>query len=833
MLPFTSDSTTHFKTKVFTLNGHGKLLLFKEGEHLFYRTGLLVIVKPLQIPSLFPLNDVFTYPIKISIKLPIFKINSFDSYLLIFIMDLDLSNCPKKDYDPFLKSSLKFHKQKFELLKKNISLKDFECKVLSNKQLLDFSFGKVSKSLKKYSYKLEFQKEVDLFRNVIFSNNKIKKLDYKRDSIIPEAKIILGKTISNKEIGVDSHVLFLTGQKEFRRSIISIFVNYFTQKEQFNIVILDFGLQPTFNKTISRQFQFNDIFFDPFSFKDSFVPSQRALFISHLTFIGKFILRLNDRQIALLEEKLTFYLQQEEKYSWNSFLSFVQDEISEEIVSSTQNVGSLMTDASTSDFISSLKSVDAPIKSNDFESLLNKLRYLDYLFAKADKTSLQDIFFKSHLDILSLSTTPDLKSLSFYLFNLFYSLNETIYKDFIFMFLDIDSILFDKFNDFDATWIHPDLKESLFDSSDIFPAKKLFNMLNTRVYSSYISNVPVTLVSKETKNCIDKLQFLHNYFILESPSLQRPEFFKLLPPKEQQSFNLPPIESFMVIPKLIFNPPKEYSYRQLYALFDIDYKLLSKLVKAKYLSKHKRFYIVGESSLQLKQIIIDFLSYQPSLSIEENDMLIKFSDPGTFNVFFKKDFSYSGNIEALCIRLLANQFINHQLNPFLLYQFLSFKKQVIDEKQLLFFLIVSIQMPIQTPSHESNKILESTGSSMNAINSDSLNGLSAESSSSNSPKIEIMHDYFSNSKSVLNEPEMQNPINLTSVEENPRKEQQYPSNVQSIIDIINKRINDVLPDKHIIFPVQPIFLIMKFLDSDTIDLINADIQNLLNITNLK
>ena len=156
MLSFSSDSTKTFQTKVFSLNGHGKILLFKEDQLLFYRSGLLVTVRPLQLPSLFPLNDLIHHPSKVSLKVPVFKHNKIDSFLAIFVLDTDLSDCPKQNFDPFLKSSLKFHVQQLDLLRKNISLKDYECRVLSINLLVDFSFGSVSRSLKNFGYSLEF-----------------------------------------------------------------------------------------------------------------------------------------------------------------------------------------------------------------------------------------------------------------------------------------------------------------------------------------------------------------------------------------------------------------------------------------------------------------------------------------------------------------------------------------------------------------------------------------------------------------------------------------------------------------------------------------------------
>ena len=822
MSPYSFDIGTNFKFKVFSINSQRKVLLFKHSEDLYYRSCVLVAVRPLQIPSLFPIIDLFSHPTKLTLTTPIFKHHNLDSYLVFFFIDLDLFDCPRTDYDPFLKSSLKFHKQQLDLLLRHIALKDYETKILTFQQVLDLSLGIIPNSVLKYAYTMNYQKEVEIFRNVLFSNNKIPKLDYRHDSIIPISKIVLGKTIANKDIGIDSQAVFLTGQKEIRRLIISKIVDYYSNLEDYHLVIFDFGLDVNLGNTFSRQFHFDDILFDPFTFSEDKFSSQHALFISHLSFIGKNILSLNDRQISILEEKLSIYLQFEHQYTWNSFINFVQDETTAPEISITTPTGisSFSDDVSKTDFTASLKSIEPIVKSNDLETLLNKLRYLDYLFAKADRTSLSDIFFKTHIDLFSITSTPDLKCLSFYLFNLFYSLNRTKYSKFIFMFLDIDSLLFDRFTEFNISWLHPDLKHSLFDSSDIYTVKKVFSMIPTRIYGSYISNTPFSFLSKNTKDCIEKLQFLHGYLVLEGPTLQRPEFFKLNSVESEIVFNLPELPLFSYLPQIMFSRKIEFSYQELIAYFNFNHKILKKIIMTGYLRKHKSRYSFTEKAYQLKRIITDYLSYQPSLTIEEHEALIRFSDREKYNPFFKTKFAYSGNIDLLCTRYLANQFINGKLDSLLLYYFLAFKKQLESDQALLYYLIISIQTMSVIPEPQ-------TEPSEPTFPDSTTPGLDTTSVSENNDiptsKIEVMKDYFSSIKTVLEDPAIPKEESTQVIQF------QFPDHIQTVIDTINKRINDALPEKNMTFPKYPIFLIMKFLDSNIIDLLNSDIEELVNL----
>ena len=251
MSPFSLETATHFNFKVFSINSQRKVLLFKHAEELYYRSCVLVTVRPLQIPSLYPIIDLFSHPTKLILTTPIFKHHDLDSYLVFFFLDLDLSDCPRTNYDPYLKSSLKFHKQQLDLLLDHIALKDYKTKVLHHQQVLELSLGLLPKSVLKYAYSMTFQKEIDIFRNVLFSNNKITKLDYKRDSIIPSSKIVLGKSISNKDIGINSQSVFLTGHKVIRRSIVTRMVDFFTQQDDYHVVIFDFGFLPAASTAIS------------------------------------------------------------------------------------------------------------------------------------------------------------------------------------------------------------------------------------------------------------------------------------------------------------------------------------------------------------------------------------------------------------------------------------------------------------------------------------------------------------------------------------------------------------------------------------------------------
>jgi hypothetical protein len=216
-----SLSDNKFTSQTYSIASQSKIILIKDNNKLFLRSAILAHSSPNQITSLFPIIDLFQHPSKITLNIKFLKSKKFDSFLSIFFLDLDLFDISKEKFNTTMKKSVQFHKQQFELLKKNIVLKDISVKLLSYKQISNFMDDNLSRIMKKFSYDLETDREKELFQKAIFSNNKIKQINYKRESVIPPTEIILGTTISNKEIGVNSHVLFLTGKKEFRRSIIN------------------------------------------------------------------------------------------------------------------------------------------------------------------------------------------------------------------------------------------------------------------------------------------------------------------------------------------------------------------------------------------------------------------------------------------------------------------------------------------------------------------------------------------------------------------------------------------------------------------------------------
>ena len=834
---FASPSTKHYASKIYGIASRPKVLLFKEDENLFYRSGFLVMLKPLQIPLMHPFTSVFSAPYKVTFNVQLFDDKGLGSFVTYFFIDTDLSDCPKKNYNSFLASSLKEHVQHLDLLRKNIAIKNLDTKVLSANQALDFSFSDIPKSVKKYAYKLEFEKEVIFLRKAMFSHPSMKQIDYEPPAFLPTAEILLGTSLYQKPIGVTSHVLFLTGQKERRRSIITTLLNHFTKQDDYHIVIVDFGLNLTPDKLFFREFQFEDILFDPFSFKETFTEAQRSLLVSHLSFIGRSILRLNERQIGLLEDKLSAYVEQENTYSWSSFMKFSEDEASDDLLTNPAGIASFTKDTVSTDFTSTLKTVDDPLKSLDRESLQNKLRYLDRLFTSAHKTSLPDIFFKNHLDIFTIATAPDLKSLAFYLCNLFYCLHEKTYKQFKFMFLNIDTILFDKFTEIDMSWLHPDIKNSLFDANHIDLVKKLFNQIETRIYTSFNSSTQSTLIPKFTRERIEQLQDLQKYSVLESPLFQQPEYFKLVPEEVPVQLDLPPIKVFMVVAKLVFSRIVDYSYRVLVTRFDMNRHLLKQVQAYGYLQKHSRNYVVTNRALELKKAITDFIAYQPALSVEETNTLVAFSDPVKYNPFRQSIFSFEGNIDHLCTRYLAHQLTTGtRLNYFLVYHFLSFKQHKIDEQKLLYYLILAVQLQQAPKEVEQPKIDFTTNTTSDSPVPEPVDKLypvpeEPEQQAIPTSKLDINHEYFA-TRSDQEEPSLsrEEPVHQTTQVGTPKIAFTFPEHIQEAVDTINRRIQSVLPNSNFSFPHHPLFLIMKSLNQDTIDLINIDLQNLSNET---
>ena len=317
---------------------------------------------------------------------------------------------------------------------------------------------------------------------------------------------------------------------------------------------------------------------------------------------------------------------------------------------------------------------------------------------------------------------------------------------------------------------------------------------------------------------------MHNYSLIESPDFQRQEFFKITDTKEKESFELPAFDLFGPIIRLLFSSEVTLSFNKLFAIFEIDRNILSSLLKTNYLRKTSGSFMLTEKATKLKKVIIDFLSFHPSLSIEENDFLIKISNSEEYNVFLHTDFSFQLDTEVLCTRLLANQLLTPQnFNSFLLYWFLQFKLHSIDDKQLSFYLVVAMQTPAKIIDIPQNTIVEQD----------------IPSSESNQ-----IQDYFSEIKNVINEkddspqsgqvpiPNPQTQVN-TKIEKiiktDSRSDIRYPDDVKNIIDLINERVHTELTDLSINYPQRPIFLSMKFLNSDTIELINNDLNNLNNL----
>ena len=130
MSSFQLGQAETFKFKIFSFTSQRGLLLFKDKDKLYYRSGLLVFARPLQIPLLFPFNNLFDAPNQVTFGTPIFQIKDDVAFLLFFFLDTDLSECPRSNYDGFLKKSLKLHKHHLDLLRKAISIKDFDTTAL-------------------------------------------------------------------------------------------------------------------------------------------------------------------------------------------------------------------------------------------------------------------------------------------------------------------------------------------------------------------------------------------------------------------------------------------------------------------------------------------------------------------------------------------------------------------------------------------------------------------------------------------------------------------------------------------------------------------------------
>ena len=822
-----------FTRKIYSLASEPYVLLLKYNIKVTLRSAIVVGSKPLQIPSLFTIIDLFHNPLTISLNIPIFKDHDIDSYVCVFYLDLDVSDILQGNFNKNLKTSLKFHKEKFSLLQKIIAMKDLEIANLRYSELFSFMKNQSCKKIRRFTYPLESPKELELLKRLIFSNNKIKQINVKKESIVPETDIILGKTLSNKDIGVNSHVLFLTGKKDYRREIIKRILKYITDQEEYHTIIFDFGLNLLMDKTFYRQFLFNDICLDPFSFSDHFTKNQEKILTSHLGFIAKNILRLNDRQIVILEEKISSYFAIDSKYSLLSFLGFLTNEASDDLLNKPQGNVSFAMDASTgNDYTTLLKNAQSPVKSNDLETVVTKIKFLTFLLDNSKSDSIFEMLKKNHLDIFVINTTPDQKALFFYLFNLFYTLNEQQFKNFKFFFLEIDSLLFDNFNDLDISWVHPNLRNSLFDSSEIFSVKKIFNQLETRIYTSFISNAPYSLLSQSTKENIDKLQFMHNFSLIESPNLQRVEFFKIIEKSDEFQFELPDIGVFKTLIPLIFNSEIQFSFETLFCLYDINRNILHQLLHENYLMRTKSLFMITENSTKLKKIIIDYLAYQPNPNNEENEFLVRISNQIEYNIFRQNEFLFKENIELICTRLLAMELKNSQkIDYFLLFQFLRFKQKLIDEKQLGYYLVLSMQyQPL-----DQNILLKQASQSTVMVHQD--------------PNANSIKDYLVEVKSTLEETDLnqQKPelghletyiqskskvevLSELMIDKNNLSYNEYPPNIKEIIDIINLKIHKELTDPKIKFPERPVFLIMKFLEKNTTDVLIDDLYRLNGIT---
>ena len=206
-----------------------------------------------------------------------------------------------------------------------------------------------------------------------------------------------------------------------------------------------------------------------------------------------------------------------------------------------------------------------------------------------------------------------------------------------------------------------------------------------------------------------------------------------------------------------------------------------------------------------------------NLSLEENDFLIALSDPAQFNPFRKEDFSFSFDVDLLCTRLLANQFLDlTNLNTFLLFQYLAFKKHLITDKQLSYFLVASMQLVLA----------QKTG-----LKLDTSNVRATEETVS-------MQDYFSDIKDALDESDTgsQNRTTAPTLVTGSKLDRvaamnkgSYHPTIQPLIDKINQTIETYLPDSHYTYPEMPIFLISKFLDKEVCELIEADVQEIYNL----
>ena len=233
--------------------------------------------------------------------------------------------------------------------------------------------------------------------------------------------------------------------------------------------------------------------------------------------------------------------------------------------------------------------------------------------------------------------------------------------------------------------------------------------------------------------------------------------------------------------------------------------------------------MITEKSTSLKKYIIDYLSFQASLTLEENDFIIKISDPIAYNPLFNESFSFTENIELILTRLLANQLICGRLNPFLLYYFLEFKQQHIDSIQLAKYLVIGIQIQNHSPITTQTNVFDST-------------------QTVSQPEAESLQDYLSEIKNVISEiptgthishtGNITPKIELASKALNPpiNSPTKYPQDVNTLVDQINSRVSAELTDSKLAFPYRPIFLAMKFLKTDTVDLLMEDLNHLNDLT---
>ena len=161
----TSDSHPNFKTKIFSLTSNKHILLIKGKNQFILRAALILSPRPVKISSLFPLTSLFQSPFKVSFHIPLFKVSNSDCYTCLFFLDMDVSESLTGDFNSILKPSLALHRQKFDLLLKDIASKDIAVSKLTHKELLSFMDGSCTfKKFRQFTYTIQNFNHLFIFK---------------------------------------------------------------------------------------------------------------------------------------------------------------------------------------------------------------------------------------------------------------------------------------------------------------------------------------------------------------------------------------------------------------------------------------------------------------------------------------------------------------------------------------------------------------------------------------------------------------------------------------------------------------------------------------------